>query len=453
MNECSNYLVNNRNYLEKERNIIYFIIGEERKEENMEDIVIIANKIKNAGGKLYLVGGAIRDELLGKEIHDEDYCITGLQISDLRDIFPNAHIRGKSFAVFDIDGKEFAMARTESKQGKGHKEFAIETNKNITIQQDLARRDITINAIAKDILTGEIMDPFGGREDINRKIIRATTEHFREDPLRVYRVARFAAKLNFEVEDNTINEMKQLKSELDTLSKERVFTEFRKALQTSKPSMFFDVLKKANVLDIHFKEIKNLIGVKQPPKYHPEGDAYQHSMLVLDMASDLTKDMEEERKLEIRFSALVHDFGKGLTPKEQYPHHYGHEDRGVNLVSSFGHRMKVPNRWIKCGKIACKEHMRGGIFNKMRPSKKVDFIERVDKSILGLDGLQIIVISDKTSGGRNYDRNEIDFATIGKQCLSAINGDKIKKKYGVSGIEVKDKLHEERIQWISKNTI
>lgn len=452
MKEFLNYFVNNRNYIVKERNISYFIIRGKRG-ENMEDIVIMANKIKNAGGTLYLVGGAIRDELLGKKIQDEDYCITGLEISEVKDIFPNAYIRGKSFAVFDIDGKEFAMARTESKQGKGHTEFAIETNKHITIEQDLARRDITINAIAKDVLTGEIIDPFGGREDIKQKIIRATTKHFREDPLRVYRVARFAAKLNFEVEENTINEMKQLKSELDTLSKERVFTEFRKALQANKPSLFFRVLQKANVLDVHFKEMENLIGAKQPPKYHPEGDAYEHSMLVLDMASDLTKKMEEERKLEIRFSALVHDFGKGLTPKEQYPHHYGHEDRGVGLVSLFGHRMKLPNRWIKCGKTACKEHMRGGIFHKMRPSKKVDFIERVDKSILGLDGLQIIVIADKTSGGRNYNRNEIDFATIGKQCLDAITGDDIKKKYGVSGIEVKDKLHEERIQWISKNTI
>lgn len=418
--------------------------------ESIEDIKIIANKIANAGGRLYLVGGAVRDELLGKTTHDEDYCITGLSSSEFKSIFPNAHVRGKSFEVFDIDGREFAIARIESKNGKGHKEFSIETNKNITIEQDLARRDITINAIAKDILTEEIIDPFGGIEDINKRIIRATTEHFKEDPLRVYRVARFSAEFNFEVEDNTINMMKQLKNELDTLSKERVFTEFSKALKTNKPSIFFNILKKAEVLDIHFKEIKNLISVVQPIKYHPEGDAYNHTMLVLDMSADLTKDFDENRKLEIRFSALVHDLGKALTPEVQYPHHYGHEYKGVDLVNSFGYNIKAPNRWIKCGKTACREHMRGGIFHKMKPSKKVDFIERVDKSILGLDGLQIIVISDKTSGGRKYNVNEIDFATIGKQCLNAINGEDIKKKYNVSGIKVKEKLHEERIKWFNK---
>lgn len=416
----------------------------------MENIKIIANKIKVSGGRLYLVGGAVRDELLNNVTHDEDYCVTGLTLNEFNNIFPNANIRGKSFAVFDIDGKEFAMARTESKKGKGHKEFAVETNKNITIRQDLARRDITINAIAKDVLTNEIIDPFNGIQDLNNKIIRATTKHFKEDPLRVYRVARFAAKLNFAVEEETINMMKELKDELNTLSKERVFTEFSKALQTAKPSVFFDVLKKADVLDIHFKEIKNLIGAIQPIKYHPEGDSYNHSMLVLDMASELTKDFKEDRKLEIRFSALVHDLGKGTTPKSEYPHHYGHEDRGVELVNSFGNRICIPNRWIKCGKTACKEHMRGGIFKKMKPTKKVDFIERVDKSILGLDGLQIVVIADKTSGGRQYNINEINFEILGKQCLKEINGKCIQKKYEISGLQVKEKLHEERIKWIKE---
>ncbi len=417
----------------------------------MEDIRVIANKIKVAGGRLYLVGGAVRDELLNNITHDEDYCITGLTLKEFNNIFPNAHIRGKSFAVFDIDGKEFAMARTESKQGKGHKEFSIETNKNITIQQDLARRDITINAIAKDILTNEIIDPFNGVQDLNKKIIRATTDHFKEDPLRVYRVARFAAKLNFTVEENTIEMMKELKNELNTLSKERVFIEFSKALQTDKPSIFFEILKKAKLLDIHFKEINDLIGAIQPIKYHPEGDSYNHSMLVLDKAANLTKNFEKNRKLEIRFSALVHDLGKGTTPKNLYPHHYGHEDRGVELVSSLGNRIKTPNRWIKCGRTACKEHMRGGIFEKMKPSKKIDFIERVDKSILGLDGLQIVVISDKTSGGRQYNVNEFDFEKVGKQCLNEITGEYVKKKYQISGIQVKEKLHEERIKWIKKH--
>lgn len=417
-----------------------------------DNIKIVASKIMNTGGKLYLVGGAVRDEILGRTTHDEDYCVTGITAEQFQKLFPEAHIRGKSFEVFEIDGKEFAMARTERKQGIGHKGFEIKTDPKITIEQDLARRDITINSIAKDVLTGEIIDPFDGRKDIENKIVRATTFAFKEDPLRVYRVARFASELGFEVEKETIKQMNKLKQELGCLSKERVFTELKKTLDTEKPSIFFEVLKQANVLEVHFKEIKDLIGVEQPPKYHPEGDAYNHTMLVLDMATELTKNYTLERKLEIRFSALVHDLGKGVTPKEQYPHHYDHEKTGAELVVKFGNNIKAPNNWIKCGKTACREHMRGGIFYKMKPSKKVEFIERVDKSLLGLDGLQIVVISDKTSGGRDNNEDDINFEKIGRKCLSEINGEYIENKYKLKpGVKFGSKLHEERVKWMKDN--
>ena len=419
----------------------------------MDDINNIANKINEKGGRLYLVGGAVRDDLMGITTHDEDYCVTGISSEKFQELFPNAHLRGKAFSVFDIDGREFAMARTESKIGIGHKEFKIKSAPKITIEQDLARRDITINAIAKDVLTGKIIDPFDGQKDLKNNIIRATTNRFKEDSLRVYRVARLAAKLQFTVEIDTSKMMKELKEELKTLSKERVFNELKKALETNKPSIFFEELKKANVLDIHFKEIYDLIGVEQPIKYHPEGDAYNHTMLVLDMATELTKNYNQKRKLEIRFSALVHDFGKGLTPKEEYPHHHGHEISGVELVTIFANRVAIPNSWKKCGKIACREHMRGGIFYKMKPSKKVQFIERVNKSLLGLDGLQIVVISDKTSGGRNNEKEDISFEEIGKRCIREINGKYIRNKYGLTqGIEFGKKLQEERIKFIKNTT-
>lgn len=336
------------------------------------------------------------------------------------------------------------MARTEIKTGVGHKEFKITTNKNITIEQDLARRDITINSMAQDVLTGELIDPFNGKQDIENRIIRATTEHFLEDPLRVYRGARFATTLNFEVDKDTLKMMNSLKSELYTLSEERVFIEFSKALSSKKPSIFFQILRDANVLEVHFKEIYDLIGALQPPEHHPEGDSFNHTMLVVDKAAELTDD------LEIRFSALVHDLGKGLTPKEEYPHHYGHEIKGVNVVTSFGNRIKAPTRWIHSGKIACREHMRGGIFYKMKPSKKVEFIERVAKSSLGLHGLQIVVYSDKLSS-RNVDSGSLDFEDIGKKCLQTVNGDVIKRKYKIKeGIEFGNKLHQERIEWMKK---
>ena len=408
------------------------------------EILEIANKIKEKGGRLYLVGGAVRDELLGKQVHDEDYCVTGLSQMEFEELFPNAFKRGKFFGVYDIEHREFALARSETKTGPGHKEFEISTEKSITIEQDLARRDITINSMAKDVLTEEIIDPYNGKKDLQDKRIKATTLAFREDPLRVYRVARFAAQLEFTVEKNTLNLMNSLKDELNTLSGERVFEEFKKALATRKPSIFFETLKKAEVLDVHFKEIYDLIGSTQPEKYHPEGDSYNHTMEVVDNAAKLTND------LATRFSALVHDFGKGTTPKEMLPHHYGHDKRGVTLVENFGRRVVIPKTWQKCGKTSAKEHMLGGIFEQMTVQKQVDFITRVAKSRLGLEGMKIVVICDRTRNGQKAE--EVKFDIIGKELLSTINGDYIKQKY-----EIKDErgigelLRRERIEWLKKN--
>ena len=412
----------------------------------MENIKNIAKKIEAEGGRLYLVGGAVRDQLLGKTVQDSDYCITGISQVEFEKLFPYANVRGKSFAVYDIEGNEFALARKETKYGHGHKQFNIETNKNISIKEDLARRDITINSIAQDVLTKKIIDPYGGIEDIKNRIIRATTTAFAEDPLRVYRVARFAATLQFQVEENTIEQMKKLKSELATLPKERVFQEFKKALASDKPSIFFDVLKKANVLDVHFKEIYNLIGKIQPIKYHPEGDSYNHTMIVLDNSTKLTKD------LTIRFSCLLHDIGKGATPAEILPHHYEHEIRGEKIAEDFGKRIGAPKRWIQCAKIAAKEHMRGGKFADMTPKKQLEFIERVNKSPLGLEGMKIVVTCDKGRDG-NWPE-EVYFSELGKKCIKEINGVYVIKKYNLTeGEAIKQKLHEERINWLKKQTI
>ena len=174
----------------------------------------IANLIANNGGRLYLVGGAVRDEIMNRPINDYDYCIVGLSAVEVLKLFPEALSYGKSFPVFNINGNEYALARKEIKTSLGHKGFDVIADKNITIEEDLLRRDITINSIAKDILTGEYIDPFRGVEDIKNKIIRATSNAFIEDPLRVYRVARFAAQLNFEVSEDTIDLMKQINAEV-----------------------------------------------------------------------------------------------------------------------------------------------------------------------------------------------------------------------------------------------
>lgn len=411
----------------------------------MKNINEIANIIKLNGGNLYLVGGAIRDKLLGIVNHDEDYCVTGISFYEFKRLFPKAIVRGKNFPVFSIDNKEFAIARKERKIGIGHNNFDIETDKKLTIEEDLQRRDITINAIAKEVLTDKIIDPFNGIQDLKNSIIRAVGSHFVEDPLRVYRVARFASQFNFCVESNTIKMMTSLKNELSSLSVERVYCELCKALTTDRPSIFFGVLKQADVLDVHFKEIYDLIGVEQPIKYHPEGDCYNHTMIVLNKVANKTKGLDVGRKLELRFAALVHDLGKGTTPKEEYPHHVEHEKRGAELVRIFGNRLKLPTRMIKCGITSCLEHMKGGIFDKMTFSKKVSFIERVNKTILGLDGLQIIVDSDKRQ--ENCDKNQ--FADLGYEIINYVDGNKIMKQFGISeGKEVARKMHEIRVLYL-----
>lgn len=414
------------------------------------EIKEIATIIKKNSGNTYLVGGAVRDAILNKEVKDEDYCVTGLTSEKFLKLFPGAKVRGKAFQVFDLSGKEFALARKETKIGKGHKEFQIDANEEITIEEDLKRRDITINSIAQDVLTKEIIDPFGGKEDLENKIIRATSSRFTEDPLRVYRVARIASELEFTVSRKTLNMMSKLKNELSTLSKERVFTEFRKALQTNVPSIFFNVLKEADVLDVHFKEIYDLIGAIQPINYHPEGDSYNHTMLALDNSAKITKDVK------IRFCTLVHDLGKGRTPKEMYPHHYNHEQRGVQPLKDLCKRLGCSNDWQKCATVAVLEHMKGGVFQHMTIAKKVSFIEKIDKTSLGLKGLQIVVYCDRSRHLEN-NKEEIkdkqyNFHDIGKKMLEEINGDYIIEKYNLKpDMEFGKKLHEERIKWFKNN--
>ena len=189
-------------------------------------ILEIAEKIEKSGGRLYMVGGAVRDKFMGIEPKDYDFCVTGMGSEEFSSLFPNAKIRGKSFPVFDLENCEFALARIERKVASGHKGFDIESNKKITIEEDLRRRDVTINSIAIDVLSNDMIDPYNGVQDIKNKILRATSEAFSEDPLRVYRVAKLSARYDFEVEKNTLEMMKNLRDELRTLSTERITAAF-----------------------------------------------------------------------------------------------------------------------------------------------------------------------------------------------------------------------------------
>ena len=377
----------------------------------------IAEKIALNGGRLYLVGGAVRDKVLGIEPHDEDYCVTGIELTDFIDMFPNEKVRGADFPVFIIQGNEVALARSEEKISQGYRGFKINTSKDITIEQDLKRRDITINAMAQDVLTEKIIDPYGGIEDLRRRTIRHVSEAFKEDPLRCYRVARFAAKYNFDVDNETKILMSILKEELATIPEDRVFVEVRKALETDNPSVFFNVLKETDLLDVHFKELKDLVGQSQPEEYHPEGDAFDHSMIVLDKVAKETSDPS------IRFCALVHDLGKGITPKEELPHHYGHDKAGVEIIDKMGKRLRFPTDWVNKAKVVSNYHMVAARYKEMRPYKQAIMFNIIDHTSLGLKNLEIIVNADEMLG-----RGKVEFADMAKEVMTRISGKNLKKE-------------------------
>ena len=340
--------------------------------------VDFAKKIHELGGKAYLVGGAVRDKFRGVHAHDRDYCVTGVDKKIFAEAFPHAVKFGKSFPVYsvEIDGKfcEVAFARTERKVGTGYRGFEILFAPNVTIEQDLFRRDTTINAMAIEILSGELVDPFGGREDVINKKIRAVSEHFIDDPVRALRAARQASQFNFEICAETVEAMKLCGEELSHEPTERIFDELETALKTDKPSIFFRNLERANLLEITFPEIAQLRGKIQPAYYHPEGDSYEHTLQIVDDVAKINSNPM------VRFAALMHDIGKGTTPPEMLPHHYKHEKRGLEVLNQMNRRMRLPNEWKKTAAFVIREHMRAPRLEK--PGKIVDLL-------LNLHGLKL----------------------------------------------------------------
>ena len=340
--------------------------------------VDFAKKIHELGGKAYLVGGAVRDKFRGVHAHDRDYCVTGVDKKIFAEAFPHAVKFGKSFPVYsvEIDGKfcEVAFARTERKVGTGYRGFEILFAPNVTIEQDLFRRDTTINAMAIEILSGALVDPFGGREDVINKKIRAVSEHFIDDPVRALRAARQASQFNFEICAETVEAMKLCGEELSHEPTERIFDELETALKTDKPSIFFRNLERANLLEITFPEIAQLRGKIQPAYYHPEGDSYEHTLQIVDDVAKINSNPM------VRFAALMHDIGKGITPPEMLPHHYKHEKRGLEVLNQMNRRMRLPNEWKKTAAFVIREHMRAPRLEK--PGKIVDLL-------LNLHGLKL----------------------------------------------------------------
>lgn len=323
---------------------------------------------------IYCVGGAVRDELLGLPIQDRDYVVVGST--------PEAMLKagykavGKDFPVFlhPKTHEEYALARTERKTAKGYKGFAVHAAPDVTLEEDLARRDLTINAIAK-AADGTLIDPFSGQQDIQTKVLRHVSAAFVEDPVRILRLARFAARfVEFTVAAETMQLMRDmvLGGEVDALVPERVWQELAKGLMEAKPSRMFEVLRACGALERIFPELARLWGVPQPEKYHPEIDTGIHVMMVVDYAA------KQNFNLPVRFAALTHDLGKGATPQAMLPRHIGHEQRSVVLLKEVVKRLRVPNECRDLAVMVAQFHGKLHAVAQMKPATRLNFLMELD---------------------------------------------------------------------------
>ena len=335
--------------------------------------------------QIYRVGGSVRDELLGLPVKDRDWVVVGATPEQMSTLgyLPV----GKDFPVFlhPQTREEYALARTERKTARGYKGFAIHTSPEVTLEEDLARRDLTINSIAvhghltlgdgqNDSENG-LIDPYGGQRDLRNRVLRHVTDAFREDPVRILRVARFAARFSdFRVAPETLQLMREMvqHGEADHLVAERVWQELARGLMEERPSRMFDVLRECGALKVVLPEVDRLWGVPQRPEYHPEVDTGVHLMMVLDMAARLAT------TLTVRFACLVHDLGKGTTPADMLPRHIGHEQRSAKLLKGLCERLRVPTECRETADVVAREHGNIHRSGELGAAALVRLIERCD---------------------------------------------------------------------------
>ena len=301
--------------------------------------------------KIYCVGGAVRDQLLGLPVQDHDWVVVGSTPEDM--VAQGFQPVGKDFPVFlhPQTHEEYALARTERKTARGHKGFAVYAAPGVTLEQDLLRRDFTVNAIAQDA-DGNLIDPHNGIADLRAGILRHVSAAFSEDPVRILRAARFAARFGFAIAPETLELMRGMvnNGEVDALVAERVWQELARGLLEKKPSRFFETLRSCGALAKILPELDALFGMPQPEKYHPEIDCGIHALLVVDDAA------RHDYALEVRFAALTHDLGKGSTPKDILPRHIGHELRSVELLKKLSRRLRVPGECSDLALLAARYH-------------------------------------------------------------------------------------------------
>ncbi|MCH1925375.1 multifunctional CCA addition/repair protein [Shewanella sp. C32] len=326
--------------------------------------------------QFYLVGGAVRDQLLGLAIKDRDHLVVGATVEQM--LAKGYRQVGKDFPVFlhPKTQEEYALARTERKTGRGYGGFTVDASPEVTLEEDLLRRDLTINAIAQDE-HGQLFDPYGGQQDLQQRVLRHVSPAFVEDPLRVLRVARFAARyanLGFTVAPETMALMRELaeSGELEALSAERLWQELERALNTPSPWVFIEVLRDCGALAHVMPEIDALFGVPQPAQWHPEIDTGIHTLMSLKCATQLSDDAQ------VRFATLLHDLGKALTPEELLPKHHGHGQAGQAPIRELCQRLRVPNEYRDLALLASDLHQDIHNLPQLKPSTVLRKLDQID---------------------------------------------------------------------------
>jgi tRNA nucleotidyltransferase (CCA-adding enzyme) len=401
--------------------------------------------------QIYLVGGAVRDSLINYPSSENDWVVVGATPEQMTDL--GYKPVGQDFPVFihPKTGEEYALARTERKSGHGYKGFEFYTSTEVSLEEDLIRRDLTINAMAQDD-EGRIIDPFDGQKDLAHKLLRHVSEAFTEDPLRVLRVARFAARyahLGFTVAPETMELMKSIvaKGEMEFLVAERVWKETSRALTEQSPQVFFEVLKACNALEVLLPEVDALFGVPQRADYHPEIDTGIHTLMALKAATKLT-DCEA-----IRFAVLVHDVGKAITPEDVLPSHSGHEKRGLPLVKAICDRLTVPNKHRQLAMSVTEFHLHCHRALELKPAtllklfqsigairspeKLIDFLTCCEADIKGRAGFEDAAYPSK------------DYLLAALEAVSQADISDLVAQ-GISGAEIGKQLNQRQIQHLTE---
>lgn len=397
--------------------------------------------------KIYLVGGAVRDQLLHRPVAERDWVVVGATPEAL--LAQGYQQVGKDFPVFlhPQSREEYALARTERKSGRGYTGFVCDASPDVTLEEDLLRRDLTINAMALDE-QGALIDPYGGRRDLQDRLLRHVSDAFVEDPLRVLRVARFAARyahLGFRVADETLALMRRMAAagELADLTPERVWKETEKALGSDQPQVFFQLLRECGALAALFPEIDRLFGVPAPAKWHPEIDTGIHVMMTLAMAARLSPE------LDVRFAALCHDLGKGLTPPELWPRHHGHGPAGVKLVEALCQRLRIPNALRDLAKVVAEYHDLIHTVEQLQGKTLLKLLDAIDVWRKPQRLEQLIVCSEADARGRaGFEENAYpqgDYLKRAFQAAAAVTSAQVVAD-GFQHAAIRDELHRRRIK-------